>query len=220
MQLSNTSKTKKHHDDDLVGADEEPFEHLPPLTPYVGPLPFRRGQVTSCTEYLKIVLMTVTLIAPLRFFLVFFGIFVSVILGWLMNMAYGCSRFGLFVGGFYHLNIKAHPGSELDKARVIVSNHVSVWDGFVLLCMCQSSPVLRSDLMELPILGRAMKQIMAIPVYRGSANQQSTLKTQLIKRIHDVKTPSILIFPQGTTCNNQLIFSCHSEEEKKKKKKV
>lgn len=85
-----------------------------------------------------------------------------------------------------------------DEPVLICANHASLWDAFVAISpFGKDDPIAvlgKIELFRMPIIGRILRAIGAIPVNRG-ATDISTLR----EAIEDLKNGrKVLIFPEGT----------------------
>lgn len=65
----------------------------------------------------------------------------------------------LFVFGFYWISTSTHPSlkqccNKRKFARVIVANHNTLWDGFILLWLCKATVAAKAEIRSLPFMGR------------------------------------------------------------------
>jgi len=113
------------------------------------------------------------------------------------------SRLVLWSVGFWRLHVIGIPSSN---AKVFVSNHLSLFDGFVLTALLPRSPpsfVAKAEgLANLPLYGRILQAMQVIFVDRTSAASRKVTMERLASRygpFGDSAWPPLVVFPEGTT---------------------
>jgi len=220
--------------DELKGGSKErrgsslTHEELPPLQDV--PNPFEYTTPPDAYEWFKLVFFYVTGIAILRMllflillaFALLFSFLASLGLddktrysnpfskfrrAFLVPVGWIC-RVVLFILGFYHIKIK---GKISPEAAFITPNHVSLFDSLALYWIARPSAIAKSELFEIPILGRIFKGLQLIPVMRESKEGREETK-RLMKLFASSRTkpegqrfPQILVFPQGTCTRDSVV---------------
>ncbi|MCL4321191.1 MAG: 1-acyl-sn-glycerol-3-phosphate acyltransferase [Deltaproteobacteria bacterium] len=107
------------------------------------------------------------------------------------------------------VDISGIENADPSKSYLIVSNHQSYFDIFVLLaCLDLNFKfIAKASLFKIPFLGWSMKRLGYIPLDRK--NLKSALKTvrNLTPTLKTDKNWSILIFPEGTRSNDGKLSS-------------
>lgn len=107
---------------------------------------------------------------------------------------------------FLGINISVSGSENIDelKSYLIVSNHQSYFDIFILLaCLNLNFKfIAKASLFKIPFLGWSMKRLGYIPIDRK--NLKSALKTiySVNSKLKMNKSWSVLIFPEGTRSND------------------
>lgn len=95
------------------------------------------------------------------------------------------------------------------KANIIISNHASYLDIFLLMTSAYDVPgfVAKSEVQGVPIFGWISRIWRCIYVQRSSSEHKGPTVTQQIStRAVDTDYPPIVVFPEGTTSNNKYIM--------------
>ena len=170
---------------------------------------------TSNMEMFKISVATVTLIAPLRFSV----IWLFLIIGWILTHILGSGtngqsitlrfllRFGarliLFIAGFYWIPVK---GEWDPRARIFVSTHHSIWDSLLFIYEVGASHAAKAELFRVPILGDYLRALDCFPVDRHSNKGRRDAISAIKQRASDPQYPPLVVFPTATCTNcRQLI---------------
>jgi 1-acyl-sn-glycerol-3-phosphate acyltransferase len=107
-----------------------------------------------------------------------------------------------------NLKITQHGFPDL-SASTIVSNHVAMWDGFVLFaCKIPSVYVSSSYVADMPLIGRAAKKLGFIFVNRESteSREQTTEAIADFQKNYRVDgSGQLVIFPEMTTTNQKYL---------------
>jgi 1-acyl-sn-glycerol-3-phosphate acyltransferase len=101
------------------------------------------------------------------------------------------------------LNLKVTFQSECSNAKgILMSNHRSYLDIFIVLAYYPSSIVAKKELLKWPVIGQATKMARIIPVDR---NHSGSL-IQTMRRINEEINigGSVILFPEGTTYKGPL----------------
>eukprot|EP01084_Bolivina_argentea_P125059 221607_1 len=202
---------------------------LPKIPLYNGPNPFTEGATTiqEYREKLKIIFFTITLIAPIRGLIMFILAVCTAIIAMIGSIGlkeeesicsynsirgriirklfyFACRSF-VFVSGFYYIPIKEINGSDLsNKSNILVSNHVTMWDGFILWSFFQQSILVKAAVHRIPILGYVIKYgAQTIAVDRKTESSRKKVINEMKKIVNNFDAPPLLIFPVGTTTNQK-----------------
>lgn len=131
---------------------------------------------------------------------------VGLILWWISLKSIKVSR--MLVKSWAHLmlkvlHLKVTFQSECSNAKgILMSNHRSYLDIFVVLAYYPSSIVAKKELLKWPVIGQASKMARIIPVDR---NHSGSL-IQTMRRINEEINigGSVILFPEGTTFKGPL----------------
>ena len=203
---------------------------LPQIPRYDGPFPFTDGcsSLHEPMEKLRIFLMTITLIAPIRFILILiiwiFGLtYIKLVItghdyskpihpdsirGRLLQLLrYPCILF-LALCGFYRIGfLKCNGANPTHETRVFVSNHVSVFDGFFYWILFQPSYLVREDILHIPIFGGVIKfGVQCVGINNKTIQGRKEAINIINGRVQDTSAPSLVIFPTAI-CSNQKIMT-------------
>jgi lysophosphatidylcholine acyltransferase/lyso-PAF acetyltransferase len=183
----------------------------------------------TCYGLFKIILFTVTLVAPLRLLIYFFLELINVAIACLAGCGISqtspreCwrkplivwmvlnSRLKLLIFGYYWIPITG----KLEKdSRVIIANHVAIVDRMLIKWMCfwnafslDPSFIAKRSLKGTP-LGILGKCELTIWVDKTSYESRQATKEAISTRAKDKRMPRLLVFAEGTTSspNSLLIF--------------
>ncbi|EER09956.1 conserved hypothetical protein [Perkinsus marinus ATCC 50983] len=214
----------------VVGELNDPFEFdtRPRYTNAFLPL-------TEYTTYekFKVILFTVTLIAPLRILIIVFLLCIGVGLAeiaalglppiddamelqppinsrwrrfivFLMRIG---MRWIMFLAGFYWVHVE---GSYDQRARIIISTHHSIWDTIYLMVYTGCCEAAKADLFKVPMMGSFLRSLNAMPIDRRCPEARSAAKRNMRARALDPKYPPMIVFPTAT-CNNGRQLSAFKE---------
>jgi len=96
--------------------------------------------------------------------------------------------------------------TDMKQTPILVSNHVSFIDGFVLAAVLNAPKVLsRAGTLSMPLLGTFAGEIGVIEVDRDNKNSRANAMEAMTKHVEEW-TPGarpMLIFPEGTTSNGE-----------------
>ena len=169
-------------------------------------------------ESLKIIIATVTLVAPMRFLL----IWVLLTVGWLLTIPvkpsieryrsgriykrlvvlvirFGC-RLILFVAGFYWIETR---GRFDRRANVIISTHQSLWDALWVIWSTGASQTAKADLFNMPIIRGFLFAIDSVPVDRHSRKGKREALAAIRTRAESKGSSPLLIFPTAICSNGR-----------------
>lgn len=85
-----------------------------------------------------------------------------------------------------------------DEPVVILANHQSTWETFLLyMLVFPVSPILKRELMRIPLWGWALR--LQNPIAIDRSNPRQALKSLLTQAVDRIKSGnSIIVFPEGT----------------------
>ncbi len=134
-------------------------------------------------------------------------------------------RLILFFGGYLRIPVEYTGGTQKssgkharEMARIIVVNHVSIWDVCILSYLRnRASFLMKKEILDMPFIGTITRAMQCLPVDRlGTKQQKMGVKSELERRgLFDESLPPVIIFPQGTTS----VKLMRPLKKKKKKKK-
>ncbi|XXQ36907.1 EF-hand domain-containing protein [Plasmodiophora brassicae] len=205
--------------------DCDAYDHSMPR-----PFAYRgEGQLNTPREIAKIVLMCVLLVPVIRCLLLAVVVLLTLIItrltliGWkkghdargatlpmpvwrrniLSATARAMSHCILFCFGVYRVKVIGRPDR---RCKIIVSNHVSVLDGFALTSQVACMAVAKQEVEKIPLLGSVATALQFIFIDRGSSSARSDVLQQIKERTQMDGFPPLLIFPEGTTSNNTTLL--------------
>jgi 1-acyl-sn-glycerol-3-phosphate acyltransferase len=181
--------------------------------------------VISSYERVKLIVGTITFIAPMRFLIIWY----LLAIGWLLCciapgnsgksdlnrvkrfarrvvvflIRFGC-RLILFVAGFYFVFTR---GSFDKKARIIVATHHSIWDTLWLIWDTGAGQTAKLELFQNAVIGAFLELLESIPVDRHSrTGRKSALEA--IKLRSKLSDAPLLVFPTGacSNCRELMVF--------------
>jgi 1-acyl-sn-glycerol-3-phosphate acyltransferase len=119
-------------------------------------------------------------------------------IGLLYRVAMWITKTGVRVAGI-RVEVTGLENVPVGRACIFMSNHVSNLDPPVELPMLpgRSSVLLKKELMNIPILGRAMRMAQFVPVERGSKREEA--KASVAAAAEVLRSGlNILVYPEGT----------------------
>jgi 1-acyl-sn-glycerol-3-phosphate acyltransferase len=169
-------------------------------------------------ETVKIFLATVTLIAPVRFIV----IWILLIIGWLLTLpirpwvdayavgsAYktvvmllirvGC-RLILFVAGFYWIPSRGHFDP---RATILVSTHKSLWDALWIIWKAGAAQTAKADLFRMPVISGFLFALDSVPIDRHSRKGKREALAAIRFRASSTGSRPLLIFPTAICSNDR-----------------
>ena len=117
-------------------------------------------------------------------------------------------RIALFVIGFHWIEIRNVDSVQayIPNTRVIVSNHVGLFDSFYYFVYHGNCVVVMDNLKKMPIIGDLLKIFQTIFIDRFSKDGKSKAIIKMNERVQDERYPPLLVFPEATTkCMHSLI---------------
>jgi 1-acyl-sn-glycerol-3-phosphate acyltransferase len=95
-------------------------------------------------------------------------------------------------------------GQPDNSANTVVGNHVSLWDGYVILGQYYEMIVVASaTVLEIPVIGRACKALGCILVDRRDSSSRHDVQRKIEEFQRTTAGTKLLIFSEGT-CSNQM----------------
>ena len=128
-------------------------------------------------------------------------------------------RSALFVCGFYYIPVKKSKKSNLN-CPVIICNHVSMWDPFILYTVVAPKVVSQKKIENFPIFGKVLKILHTIWVERETREKRKASFEKIKNYIknydkNDINYRPMMIFPGSCSINQNTIpifkaaaFSC------------
>eukprot|EP01084_Bolivina_argentea_P239102 401839_1 len=184
---------------------------------YRGTNAFERRPL-SCYEKIKMFLMVITGIVPVRMILF---LILSILL-YLFSIPVTCCnknlhtkplscwrksfqwimyllvRIILFIMGFYWISTKDINKFRKSNCRIIVANHHTLFDGFILWWLCKATAASKIELKAIPLGGRIADAFQTIWINRLVRHGRREAIQQILRHVADPKLPPLVIFPQGT----------------------
>eukprot|EP01084_Bolivina_argentea_P186688 321724_1 len=170
----------------------------------------------SCYEKFKCVLMVITgilLIRIILFMLIilllyFFSLIVTCcnkdlrkpLSCWrkpFQYIMYLLVRIALFIAGFYWISTTNIKQFRTNKPRVIVANHHTIFDGFLLWWLCKGTAASKIESKYIPLAGRIADAFQTIWIDRIASDGRKKAIKQILNHVSDIKLPPLVIFPQG-----------------------
>ncbi|GMF23157.1 unnamed protein product [Phytophthora fragariaefolia] len=112
----------------------------------------------------------------------------------------------MFIVGYYWIPVKYPPGFDRRAMpRVIVSNHLTFFDGLYLFTLLSPSIAMKTDVANLPLISRIVQVIQPILIDRGTADGRKRAMNDITSHVADPSKPPLLVFPEGTTSNQQAL---------------
>ena len=175
-------------------------------------------------ERIKMICATLTLIAPIRIFIIF-GLLITgiALISLLPASDYNApstritqvsrvickslvrlgTRLILFVAGFVYVPTV---GKYDRRARIMVATHHSLWDSLWLIWYTGASQTAKADLFNSPIIGKFLQALESVPVDRHTSTGRRVAANEIRDRATCDSAPPLLIFPTACCSNcRQLI---------------
>eukprot|EP01080_Neovahlkampfia_damariscottae_P003699 gene3699-6513_t len=112
----------------------------------------------------------------------------------------------LAIMGIWWIDVKGELVSR-EETPIVIANHGTPFDGFVMNWLLFSSPIMRAESADNPILGPLYKAVQAIFVKRTTKESRKQVVEEICHRATTPGYPYLLIFPEGTTCNGTAIIT-------------
>jgi lysophosphatidylcholine acyltransferase/lyso-PAF acetyltransferase len=108
--------------------------------------------------------------------------------------------------GYYWVPVKYPPNFDRRKMpRVIVSNHLTFFDGLYLFTLLSPSIAMKTDVADLPLISRIVQMIQPILIDRATADGRKRAMHDITTHVADASKPPLLVFPEGTTSNQHAL---------------
>jgi 1-acyl-sn-glycerol-3-phosphate acyltransferase len=187
--------------------------------------PFTNQSRWTTYERVKTVLMTISCLPLVRLILALFFFFLMVFFGALATLGHGSStkplaswrralfhtpmrllaRAILFCFGYHWISVKKPSSQSTQPAKIIVANHVTMFDGMVFAFLEMPCVAVVSFMAKVPVLGTLIRSFQPILVDNRSVEGRERAKVELQERPRSGEWPPLLIFPEGTTkCGDYL----------------
>jgi 1-acyl-sn-glycerol-3-phosphate acyltransferase len=101
-----------------------------------------------------------------------------------------------------------HDDSIFNYHGLIVTNHISWLDVFVLNAIVPMRFVAKSEVRSWPVIGWLCDRVQTIFIERGSGRSAARINTQLVELFKSGE--SIAVFPEGTTTDGASVAHFHS----------
>ncbi|EGZ12538.1 hypothetical protein PHYSODRAFT_248962 [Phytophthora sojae] len=112
----------------------------------------------------------------------------------------------MFLVGYYWIPVKYPPNFDRrTMPRVIVSNHLTFFDGLYIFTLLSPSIAMKTDVANLPLISRIVQMIQPILIDRGTADGRKRAMNDITSHVADPSKPPLLVFPEGTTSNQQAL---------------
>jgi len=120
----------------------------------------------------------------------------------IMTIGKGAVSIGLKILGI-SVEVTGIERIESDRAYVFLANHLSFLDGPLIIRLIPQpvKVIFKKEIMRLPVIGLAMKQVGFIPVSRRSGETGGGSVNKATRVIKE-KGCSFLVFPEGTRSRN------------------
>ncbi|RLN56762.1 hypothetical protein BBP00_00007834 [Phytophthora kernoviae] len=112
----------------------------------------------------------------------------------------------MLIVGYYWIPVKYPPNFDRrNMPRVIVSNHLTFFDGLYIFSLLSPSIAMKTDVANLPLVSRIVQMIEPILIDRGTAQGRKRAMNDIASHIGDPTKPPLLVFPEGTTSNQECL---------------
>ncbi len=116
---------------------------------------------------------------------------------------------GITMNPLWHLEVEGRNNIQWGKTYILVSNHQSVYDIFVLFCLFRPFKWLaKKSLFKIPFIGWNMSLNRYIPIQRDSLKNRVAALQDCRKWLR--RGVSIIIFPEGTRSETREMRIFHS----------
>ncbi|ETI57519.1 hypothetical protein F442_00206 [Phytophthora nicotianae P10297] len=112
----------------------------------------------------------------------------------------------MFIVGYYWIPVKYPPNfNRRTMPRVIVSNHLTFFDGLYIFTLLSPSIAMKTDVANLPLISRIVQMIQPILIDRGTPEGRRRAMNDITSHVADPSQPPLLVFPEGTTSNQTVV---------------
>jgi 1-acyl-sn-glycerol-3-phosphate acyltransferase len=107
-------------------------------------------------------------------------------------------------------NVRIHAGDPLRSLKhgLIVTNHISWLDVFVLNAVVPMRFVAKSEVRRWPVIGWLCARAQTLFIERGSARSAARINVQLVDLLQ--RGECLAVFPEGTTTDGKQVAHFHS----------
>lgn len=156
-----------------------------------------------CTQIMILLLLTILIVTLIMPFIILFLLFISVLFlpKYTRQITFLFSRIFLICCRYIGIKYKIYGAEHIQHARLVASNHESMWETVAFMSIFRCPCFLyKAELINMPIVGRALKKLNMIPVYRNAHTSQ---QKNLIQEINILtqqaiqNNQTIIIFPEG-----------------------
>ena len=107
------------------------------------------------------------------------------------------------------LNVEVVAGSmDMPRSGIIVTNHISWLDVFVLNAMTPMRFVAKSEVRQWPLFGWLCARAQTLFIERGRARDAARINKQLVRLLKAGE--SLAVFPEGTTTDGRNVGAFHA----------
>ncbi len=107
------------------------------------------------------------------------------------------------------LNVKlAFEPVSLPDSCIVVTNHISWLDVFVLNAVAPMRFVAKSEVRQWPLFGWLCARAQTLFIERGRARDAARINRQLVKLLQEGE--SLVVFPEGTTTDGKTVGAFHA----------
>ncbi|ETN23621.1 hypothetical protein PPTG_00181 [Phytophthora nicotianae INRA-310] len=112
----------------------------------------------------------------------------------------------MFIVGYYWIPVKYPPNfNRRTMPRVIVSNHLTFFDGLYIFTLLSPSIAMKTDVANLPLISRIVQMIQPILIDRGTPEGRRRAMNDITSHVANPSQPPLLVFPEGTTSNQTVV---------------
>ncbi|KAG6964232.1 hypothetical protein JG688_00007786 [Phytophthora aleatoria] len=112
----------------------------------------------------------------------------------------------MLIVGYYWIPVKYPPNfNRRAMPRVIVSNHLTFFDGLYIFTLLSPSIAMKTDVANLPLVSRIVQMIQPILIDRGTTEGRRRAMNDITSHVADPSKPPLLVFPEGTTSNQTVL---------------
>ncbi|OHS98446.1 Acyltransferase family protein [Tritrichomonas foetus] len=112
-------------------------------------------------------------------------------------------RFLFFAFGHIHIKLN---GKVDPEARIVIANHTALHDPFVIVCIRYITSVMKAELSQKKLYMPILECVDPIFVDRSKSTGVSQ---QIIDHADNFNRPPVLIFPEGTLNNGDVLLKFH-----------
>jgi len=125
----------------------------------------------------------------------------------LKKFCINCSLFGFRVLAFGFGHIYIHVSGEIDPdARIIISNHTAYVDPYIIMCIRYVTCCMKKELSQVKLLQYIFQNVDPVFVDRSVPSGGSK---KIIEHANDPNLFPVLIYPEGTITNGDILLDFH-----------